>query len=433
MITHSSKSRMVIGMPVSLFWGYIAVGLFMTGDGLEQNFLSHFITTDFGFPKDKSSLVFTAYGLTVAISSWLSGVLAETFGAKKIMIVGSLMWIILHIAFMQFGIISHNYLPILFFYGLRGFAYPLFFYGFFYWVVKETPDNQLASAVGWIWSMFTIGYGIFGNLIPIYMVKHYGAECTLWQSLLWAGAGAAITIFLLKNNESNTPNKRVHYTFTERLGTITRDLTLVFRNRDLAIALIIRAICNFSLFGILTVVLPNFYPSSHGGHFTMEQWQIISVFIYPIQPFSNVLWGMIGDRIGWLKQMRWAGFVGCGTATILLYYIPIWYPGNIYPSICGMLFFALTITAFVPMGAIFPMLAPEHKGAAVSVQNLGGGLSSFGGPTIVSIVYFLGFDDFFVFITFGFLYYIAAFLTYFIRLKQPGVDFEIEPELSVCE
>lgn len=413
-----TKSRMVIGMPVSLFWGYIAIALFMTGDGLEQNFLSKFIV-NLGFPEHKVSLIFTAYGLTAAISSWLSGVLAETFGAKKIMMIGAIMWIVLHAAFMLFGIMPHNYYMMLIFYGLRGFAYPLFFYAFFYWVVKESPDNQLASAVGWIWSMFTIGFGIFGYFLPIYTIRYFGAENTLWQSIGWAAAGGIIAFFFLKPPKiKNKPT----FSFQEKVAGITRDLSLVFYNRDLAIALVIRAICNFSLFGILTVVMPIFYTSDHGGHFTDEQWRIISVCIYPLQPFTNVLWGIIGDRIGWLKQMRWAGFVGCGTATILLYYIPIWFPGNMIASIIGVLFFAITITAFVPMGAIFPMLTPEHKGAAVSIQNLGGGLSNFGGPALVSLLLFIGLGHQSVFIIFGLLYYAAAIMTYFIRLKQPSIN-----------
>lgn len=422
-----TKSRMVIGMPVSLFWGYIAVALFMAGDGFEQSFLAHYIHHDLGIPEDKGSLIFSIYGLTAAISSWLSGVFAETFGAKRIMVIGIVMWIILHAAFMQFGIVPHNYYAIFIFYGLRGFAYPLFFYGFFYWVVKETPDNQLASAVGWIWSMFTIGYGIIGYCIPYFFVEKLGSEFTLWQALIWAMAGAAITIFLLKTPPETKTEKVVkeNHSFGHRMSEILSDLTLVFRSKDLAIALVIRAICNFSLFGVLTVVLPNFMTSNDGGQFTLHQWQLISIFIYPIQPFTNVLWGIIGDRIGWLKQMRWVGFVGCGTATILLYYVPTLFPGNVYASIAAMLFFALTITSFVPMGAIFPMLAPERKGAAVSIQNLGGGLSQFLGNALVSVIYFIGFGNYGVFIIYGVLYYIAAVLTYFIKLKQPGVDYKV--------
>ena len=32
------------------------------------------------------------------------------------------------------------------------------------------------------------------------------------------------------------------------------------------------------------------------------------------------------------------------------------------------------------------MMEPEHKGAAVSVQNLGGGLANFGGPVLAALI-----------------------------------------------
>ena len=86
-------------------------------------------------------------------------------------------------------------------------------------------------------------------------------------------------------------------------------------------------------------------------------------------------------------------------------------------SIAALLF-AFTVTAFVPMGAIFPMMEPKHKGAAVSVQNLGGGLANFGGPMLAALILPLwGFKG--VVIVYGALYYIAAVLTLFIHVDQP--------------
>ncbi len=116
--------------------------------------------------------------------------------------------------------------------------------------------------------------------------------------------------------------------------------------------------------------------------------------------------------------MRWIGFVGCGTATILLYFIPMWFLGNMLASICSILFFTLTITAFVPMRAIFTMLTPEQEGASLSIQNLSRGLSNFGGLALVSLILFMRFGHFSVFI----IYYFAAIMTYFIRLKQPSIN-----------
>ncbi len=82
------------------------------------------------------------------------------------------------------------------------------------------------------------------------------------------------------------------------------------------------------------------------------------------------------------------------------------------------LLFACTITSFVPMGAIFPMMEPEHKGAAVSVQNLGGGLANFAAPDLATLILPLwGFAG--VVVVYGVLYYLAAIMTLIIHVNQP--------------
>jgi MFS family permease len=119
-----------------------------------------------------------------------------------------------------------------------------------------------------------------------------------------------------------------------------------------------------------------------------------------------------------MRQMRWVGFVGCGTASLLFYWIPTHFPHNTLAATLAALLFAFTITSFVPMGAIFPMMEPEHKGAAVSVQNLGGGLANLGGPLLAALILpFWGIAG--VVVVYGALYYFAAILTLFIHVDQP--------------
>ncbi len=139
----SGQSRVIFGMPISLFWGYVAIAIFMTGDGIELAYLSRYLF-DAGYGEKEISLVFTLYALTAAISSWLSGGISEIYGPKKIMLIGVVSWIVLHTTFVQFGITGNNYLLILLSYSLRGFAYPLFFYGFYVLVVQQTPAHRLA-------------------------------------------------------------------------------------------------------------------------------------------------------------------------------------------------------------------------------------------------------------------------------------------------
>ncbi|WP_245528401.1 MFS transporter [Gluconobacter morbifer] len=419
-LTHhedSTKSHIVWGMPVILLWGYIAVALYMTGDGIEVAFLAKYVTS-IGFSPSQAGLLFTVYGATAAIASWLSGVLAEVYGPRRIMAIGTVWWVVCHIAFLTFGIQHHSFPLMLFFYGLRGFAYPLFFYAFFFWIVQRTPEHRLASAIGWVWSMFTIGYGIIAAFLPSFTIPAIGFVPTLWLSLVWVLAGGLLALVAIRDIPGNAAAKieTSAHSLSAQLKEISRGLTLIVENRDIALALVTRVICNLSLFGF-PAIMPLFYTSAEGG-FTMSQWLRIYGVVFLVQPFTNVMWGIIGDRIGWMRQMRWAGFVGCGCATLLFYYLPHSAPGNMTIAIIGALFFALTITSFVPMGAIFPILAPQNQGAAVSVQNLGGGLSNFIGPALAT-VFVEEYGTQGVVIVYAALYFFAAILTCFIRLEQP--------------
>lgn len=414
-LAHESESgRHFLGMPLALLGGYIAIVFCMTGDGIEQAFLSKYLV-NLGFTVGDSALVFTVYGATAALSSWLSGVLADVFTPRRVMLIGIVWWLVFHVLFLLFGLGPANLPLTLLFYGIRGFAYPLFFYGFFVWVVQKSRPHELASAIGWTWSMFTIGYGIVGSYLPSYTIGWIGYMGTLWMSMAWVLAGG-LMIFFFTGGVSAVPNAAIARGETGKFAEIGKCITLIFRSRNIALALITRIICNLSLFGF-PVIMPLFYTSSRIG-FSVPEWARIWGTFFLVQPITNVVWGLIGDRIGWMRQMRWFGFVGCGTASLLFYWLPLHFPHNTLAATVAALLFAFTVTAFVPMGAIFPMMEPEHKGAAVSVQNLGGGLANFGGPVLAAIILPLwGIAG--VVIVYGALYYIAAILTLFIHVDQP--------------
>lgn len=406
-------SKIVFGMPIKLFWGYIAIAIFMTGDGVELAFLSKYII-DIGFTVSQSAMIFTVYAVTAAIASWLSGGISEIYGPRKIMALGVVWWVVFHILFIHFGLAAKNYPLILLFYALRGFAYPLFFYAFYVLVVQRTPSHRLASATGWIWSMFTIGYGIIASFLPSVTIPLIGFIATLWMSLGWVIIGGALAIFTLK--DLGAENKAA-IPMADKLLEISRGITLIFEDRSIFLALVIRILCNLALFGF-PIFMPLHYTSQAVG-FTPEQWMRIWGIFFLVQPVTNVLWGIIGDRIGWLFQMRWVGFFGCTVTTLLFYFMPLWFPGNIGIAIFFALLLAFTITSFVPMGAIFPMLAPNHKGAAISVQNLGGGIGNFIGPAIATVLFSASFDFKTVVICYSALYFLGGVLTWFIRNPQP--------------
>ena len=72
----SRNNKQWLGLPLHLIWGYIAIAVFMTGDGFELAFLSHYIKS-LGFTPAEASFAFTLYGLATALSAWVSGVVAE--------------------------------------------------------------------------------------------------------------------------------------------------------------------------------------------------------------------------------------------------------------------------------------------------------------------------------------------------------------------
>ena len=81
----------------------------------------------------------------------------------------------------------------------------------------------------------------------------------------------------------------------------------------------------------------------------------------------------------------------------------------------------LGISAFVPMGAVFPALAPEHKGAAISAHNLASGLTTFFGPLIATVlISTVGFGG--VCWTYATCYAIGSLATFGIHPHQPGFD-----------
>ncbi|MCL9941776.1 hypothetical protein MUW95_07980 [Klebsiella aerogenes] len=49
-----------LGLPLNLIWGYVAIAVFMTGDGFELAFLSHYIK-ELGFSPAQASFAFTLY------------------------------------------------------------------------------------------------------------------------------------------------------------------------------------------------------------------------------------------------------------------------------------------------------------------------------------------------------------------------------------
>src|SRR5690606_33367440 len=171
------------------------------GDGVEQGWLSPYLI-ERGMTIQQSASLFTAYGITIAISSWFSGVLVEGFGPKKTMLMGVVLYILGTVGFIGYGLEDLNFGIMLGMYAVRGFGYPLFAYSFLVWITYRTPQQTLGRAVGWFWFVFTGGLNVFGAYYSSWAIRELGYLDTLWSSIFWVLVGAFFALVLNKDKFS---------------------------------------------------------------------------------------------------------------------------------------------------------------------------------------------------------------------------------------
>lgn len=404
-----------IGIPPHLFWGYVGVLIFMMGDGLEIGWLSPFLVEE-GFTVQQTSMLFSAYGLTIALSSWFSGVFVEAFGPKRTMFAGFILYVLATIGFITLGISQMNYSMMLAFYALRGFGYPLFAYSFLVWVTYRTPANDLGKAVGWFWFVFTGGLNVLGAYFSVWSINTLGYIGTLWTALLWVSIGAIFALIinrdvLVRKSDASAKGKAKE---------LLKGLTIVKREPKVALGGVVRMINTTSQFAF-PVFLP-LYLASYG--IPTSSWLTIWGAIFLSNIVFNLVAGFIGDKIGWQNTIIWFGGVGAGVTTLLLYYAPQLFGGNlIVITIVGMLWGA-SLAAYVPLSALVPSLVKGDKGAAMSILNLGAGLPVFVGPAIVGL--FIGIvGDVGVMWILALLHFASSIITKFITLPDKISEQEV--------
>ncbi|KNC09889.1 cytochrome C biogenesis protein CcdA [Klebsiella sp. RIT-PI-d] len=402
-----------LGLPLNLLWGYLAIAVFMTGDGFELAFLSHYIT-GLGFTPAEASFAFTLYGLAAALSAWISGVVAEIITPQKTMLIGFVMWAIFHVLFLVFGLGHANYALILLFYGIRGFAYPLFLYSFIVIIIHNVKSESASSALGWYWAVYSIGIGVAGSYIPSFTIPLMGELGTLWMALAFCVAGGLIAMVSLRNVK--TPTRMHNLSTREKFAELSRAVTLLYTNKNILCSSIVRIINTLSLFGF-AVIMPMMFVDRLG--FTTSEWlQVWAVFFFTTI-FSNIFWGVVSEKLGWMKVVRWFGCIGMALSSLAFYYIPLWAGHNFAMALIPAISLGIFVAAFVPMAAVFPALEPNHTGAAISVYNLSAGLSNFLAPAI-AVVLLPWFDTLGVVIAYTALYIVAFIVCSFIDVEQPG-------------
>jgi polyol permease family/HAD superfamily hydrolase (TIGR01509 family) len=399
--------------PKPLAWGYLGLLLFMVGDGIESGYLAPFLLTK-GLSQGQVAVMFAVYGAAAATAARFSGVLADVRGPRQVMWMGLFSWGLFEILFLIFGVPNANYPMMIVAYGLRGFGYPLFAYGFLVWIAATTSLKRLGSAVGWFWFAFTGGLPTLGSLLASFFVPWIGQYGTLWCSLGFVLIGGMVTLFGVTEV---TGFRRLLPAGRRSIDSLFSSITIAWKKPKTTIGCVVRMINTAPQFGFL-VFLPTFFTKTIG--FSMSGWLQLLSYMF----LSNIIWnlfmGICGDKLGWRQTVAYVGGVGCAIATLLLYYIPSTFRNHYPLAVLVAVLYGATLAGYVPLSAIMPSLAPENKGAAISMLNLGAAASAWLGPTIVAL--FIGpFGVVGVIWIFAILHFVSGLLALFLTLP-PEVE-----------
>ncbi|MBO9204140.1 MULTISPECIES: MFS transporter [Niastella] len=397
------------GIPMSLLWGYVGILIFMMGDGMETGWLSPYLKTQ-GMTIEQNASLFTAYGITVAISAWFSGVLAEGFGPKKTMLAGLLLYLAGTAGFVGYGLAHLNFPVMIITYALRGFGYPLFAYSFMVWIAYQSPKEKLGRAVGWFWFVFTGGLNVLGAFYSSWAIESLGYINTLWSSVFWVLIGAFFALLLNKAAFKTGSNANEA---GSKARELLKGLTIVQAEPKVLIGGIVRIINTTAQFAF-PVFLP-MYMEKHG--FDTTTWLQIWGTIFTSNIIFNLIFGFVGDRLGWRNTIMWFGGVGCAITTLLLYYVPQAAPGNFTIVLAAGILWGACLAGYVPLSALVPSLVKKDKGAAIAILNLGAGLPVFVGPALVGLFFSAVGEEGIIWIL-AILYFISAVLTKFITLPD---------------
>lgn len=406
MESKSNSFFLRVGLPKQLSWGYLGVLIFMMGDGIEQGWLSPYLI-ERGLSLESSAALFTVYGITIAVSSWFSGVFAETYGSKKTMFYGLLLYLFGTTLFCSIGIPNLNYMLMLLTYAIRGFGYPLFAYSFLVWIAYETPKKLLGRAVGWFWFVFTGGLNVLGAYYSSWAIVHLGHIETLWTSFFWAliGAGFALGLTKVKKVERKEADSK--------LKDLLKGITIIKDEPKVLLGGIVRVINTTAQFAF-PVFLP-VYMAKYG--FSTTEWLQVWGTIFSANIVFNLIFGFVGDRLGWRNTIIWFGGVGCAISTLLFFYSPVIGNSNFWMVMIAGILWGAMLAGYVPLSALVPSLVKDDKGAAMAVLNLGAGLPVFIGPLIVGLFYKWIGDKGVIWLLAG-LYLLSAFITRFITLPN---------------
>ncbi|MCW4466054.1 MFS transporter [Glutamicibacter sp. MNS18] len=409
-----------MGLPRPLLWGFVGLMIFMIGDGVETNILAPFLTGDHGFTIPQAGTLVTVYGVAVAIAAFLSASLSDLWGPRKVMFIGAGIWVVFELLFLLVALNSSNTALIFLSYGLRGFGYPFFAYGFLVWISATATAKRLAVAIGWFYVAFSAGLPTLGALTATASLDIFGLDYyqTLWLSLALVVLGAAVALVGIKEKTGRGP---LVENPEQVWQTLSFGLRLLVGNRKALMVMLTRTINSVPTYG-MAIFFPALFVERFG--WSVGQFLILTTVIYAVNIPCNLFFGALGDKLGWSRTVTWFGAALCAVSMAGLYLVPSYAVDQGWESAYGLTLlvgavFGIGLAGFVPLSAIAVSLAPKNPGAAMASYNLGIGAAVFAGPLLVAVLYTpLGAAG--MVYLFAALYLVAALMSHALRGTQPG-------------
>ena len=420
MTTSSANSPWLIrlGIPPALAWGYVAVLLFMIGDGVESNYLAPYLHKN-GFSLNIAAAVIAFYGVTVTLGSWLAGSLSTLIGPRKVMLAGGLIWIVFEVLFLAVALPSHSVMLLALTYGLRGVAYPMFAYAFLVWIQSAAPASMRGSATGWFWLAFTGGLPTLGSLVAIFSIQWVGEYATFWLSLVLVALGLLVMLLALKERSGYQSLLDAEHRQQGTWRTLMGGIDILWREPRIAAAAVVRIINTTPYFGFF-IFLPGFFTERIG--FSQTEYLSLITIMGLVGMSFNPIVGKISDRLGWRKVLTWFGGLGSAVSMLLMYFVPLWSHGSFVLSVVCACLYGITLCGYVPAAALFSSLCqPKDKGNAMAIYCFAAGLSTFFGPALYAAVNSL-FGTSGVIWGYAFLYLVSAVVSWHFLLSplDPG-------------
>lgn len=409
-----------IGIPHSLRWGFLGVLVFMTGNGTESNFISPYIEAVLGSPEATVATIITGYSLAVLVASYLSGALADLWGPRRVMTLGVAVWVVFEVLFLlslQIGslpLVAATYF-------LRGFGYPLFAFAFLVWINVVTPYSRNGVAVGWFYVMFTGGLPTLGSLFALGMIPAFGGGTGGETAAMVGSTALVVAGYLIARFGVHEPHA------TRRLApagettgqVLSAGLRLTAANPKILMGFLVRLINTAPQYGMF-IILPTVIAVDLG--WGQSRWLTMTVFVYATNILVNAVFGAVGDRWGWRRTVQWFGVFGSAVGLLLWWYVPQLVPAGstwgFWVSVAAGCVFGCLLAGFVPMGAIMPALAPDHKGAAMAMYTTAAGGAAFLGSGVVALMLALGTGNVGVVWAFVALYAAAFVMVSFLNVPQ---------------